>query len=348
MKLTLFIVQALQYVSSYTYDMIAGTCNAQMCNQQQYFENEKLLFNVDKRETPFAHDEYSSSQIDCFPTNAKDFVPFLLSKNDKLDVIPYNISETVPTSYVSTIAPYVWRLLGWSHRVYYDEEYWVYENNRSDNVVFYFHGLNAFDGLDNLYTLYQLTYHATVYFPIYKHIYITTHEYNHSFSEHVDNVFKFIDTITRNVSLVGHSFGSVRAASMCNRYDCSRFSRIVLLDPLNINAPFSLNFKQLLFGIFLQHNTTAELNELTFIKVMRTDKQRMHVINNYNWLEWSIDTVFLKKYKHNLVLVVSDNDHLLYIDKTSIALTELSNVIYTTTVHGLIILTRTISQIRLF
>ncbi len=327
---------------------IASLCISSACNQTSYFEREKQLFNVDKRESPFFSDAFSSTKIECFPNTEGDFMPFIVSKNDKLDVIDYNATNIVDNenSYITTVSPYIWRLFGWKSYVFYDEEYWVYENTDTDNIVFYFHGLNAFDGAENLFVLHQLTRNATVYFSVYKPIYLTLHSYNHSFAEHIDNVFRFVDLMRGPVSVVGHSYGSVRVTDMCARYDCLRFSKIVLLDPININVPFSMNFKQILFGLVFKNEFTAGINEIVFIQLMRSERNRLHLIHNYRWKDWSIDSDFLRKYMDNLVLVISVNDHLISVDKESIS--RMSTVIFTTTTHGMIVATRIFNQIQMF
>jgi hypothetical protein len=317
------------------------------CNQTSYFEREKRLFNVDGNVAPFFSDSFSSKTLECFPVTECEFLPFLFTTNDKLEVIEYNTTNTAnETNYITTVAPYIWRLFGWKSFVFYDEEYWVYENTHTDNIAFYFHGLNAFDGLDNFFTLRQLTYNASVYFPVYKHTYLTSHSYNHSFTEHIDNVFKFMDLMRGPVSIIGHSFGCVRVTHMCVRYDCRRFSKIVLLDPININVPFSMNFKQILFGLVFKSDLTVELNGVSFIQLMRSDKQRYHLFANYRWKDWSIDSEFLRKYIDNLVLVIGDNDYLISIDKTSVS--NMANTIYTNTAHGMVLFTRIFNEIQLF
>ena len=50
-------------------------------------------------------------------------------------------------------------------------------------------------------------------------------------------------------------------------------------------------------------------------------------MNNFNWYEYTIDTPFLQKHKHNLVLVIGDKDTLISVDKTSFAITSISILI---------------------
>jgi hypothetical protein len=315
-------------------------------DQQHYFENERAMFNVSKDELPFNYSEFSSKQIDYFPT-CDGIVNVLKSKNDKL-----NVSHSVPdktiygNDFIIKGINYVWRFAGWEREIHHDEEYWFYNNTKSDNVVVYFHGINSLDGIENMYALNQLKQNASVYFSIYKQTFLLDHAYEHSLSEHIDNVNLFINGLN-NVALVGNSFGSVRITMLCKRYDCSKCSKLILTDPISINLPYAQMLKHIMYGVFFQHKSTTERRNIITVNALRYNKLYTIFEQKINWYEWSIDTPFIEKYKDTLVLVIGDNDNLLSIDKTSYALTKLCRVIYTNTRHGMVLATTFLSQIQL-
>jgi hypothetical protein len=324
-------------------------CNNTL-QQKEYMENERRLFNVPEYELPFNYSEVTTDTIDYFPTAClyngtivrQDTLPrFLLSRVNKF---PKNYDRRDRLGFldktITTTVNVLWSFLGWKRETHYNEEYWVYKNEHSNHSVVYLHGINKMDGFENMYLLTQLTNNATVYFSIYKPSFLSKQEYKHTYSEHIDNLRLFLNTLT-NVSLYGHSYGSIRATTLCKRYDCSSYNKIVLLDPLSINTPYSQIHKHLLFGLFVNHEErTASSGSLFTIMSLNSHKQYNHMIDHLDWYEWTVDTVFMERYRDILTLVISDNDNLITVDKTSYALTNICKVVYTNTSHGLVIFTQ--------
>ena len=315
-----------------------------------YFDNERILFNVPKYEQPFNHTEYTTQIINLFPDDTT-FVNFMRSKTDKLELAkPLPNNRIFMNDFIIRNIPRVWKILGWKNEIHYDEEYWVYNNTGTNNIVFFFHGINGIDGLENMYLLNQLKQNASVYFSVYKPSFILDHYYNNSYSQHIENIIRFLDEYKepKRIAFVGNSFGSIRLTTLCKRRDCSQYSKIVLTDPLHINLPFSAIYKHIIYGVFMEHSSSLWRRKITTIKVLQTEKQTSHFENNLNWYEWSIDTPFMEKYKHNLILVIGEKDNLISVDKTCYALTKLCKVIYTNTQHGWILFSRFLDNIVLF
>lgn len=323
-----------------------------LSNQTDYFERERTMFNVPNYEKPFNYTEYTTQTIDHFPTNTSNFVDFMRSKSDVLELAtPTPNKRIFGNDFIIKQTPRIWRWLGWQHQIHYDEEYWFYNNTKSDNVVFFLHGINGIDGLENMYLLNQLKQNASIYFSIYKPAFLLDHSYNRSYSDHIDNVMRFLDEFREKedrLVLVGNSYGSIRLTTLCKRCDCSKYSKIILTDPLHINLPYSAIYKHIIYGVFFEHPTSSWRRQIATIRALRSEKQTAHFENNLNWLEWTIDTQFMEKYKHNLILVIGLRDNLISVNKDCIALTQLCRVIYTDTRHGMVLFTRFLEKINLF
>jgi hypothetical protein len=321
-------------------------------NQMDYFERERTMFNVPIYEKPFNYTEYTTQTIDLFPTNTTRFVDFMRSRTDKLD-----LAKTTPNKrfffndFVVKQTPRIWKFLGWQYQIHYNEEYWFYNNTNSDNVVFFLHGINGMDGLENMYLLNQLKRNASIYFSVYNPSFLLDHYYNRSYSNHIDNIIRFLDEYKHKkhrVAFVGNSYGSIRLTTLCKRIDCSDYNKIILTDPLHINLPYSAIYKHIIYGVFFEHPTSSWRRKIATIHVLGTEKQTAHFENNLNWFEWSIDTQFMNQYKHNLILVIGEKDNLISVDKECHALTRLCKVIYTNTRHGMVLFSRFLDKINLF
>jgi hypothetical protein len=315
-----------------------------------YFENEKRLFNIPSDELPFNYTEFTSCKIDEFPRDTL-FIDFLRYKNDKLPHAPIEPDKRVfGNDFIIQQIPRIWRFLGWQRQTYYDEEYWFYNNTKSNNTVFYLHGINGIDGLENMYLLNKLTRNASVYFSIYNPSFLLDHPYNRSYSDHIDNVALFVNEFKQkqNVALIGNSYGSIRITSLCRRINCLDYSKIILTDPLHLNLPYSEIARHIFFGIFVDHKSSSWRRKITTVNVLQTNKQRTHLQKNVVWDEWTIDTPFMEKHKHNLVLVIGTKDSLMNIDKTCYALNHICRVIYTNTSHGMVLFSSFLNEIKLF
>lgn len=316
-------------------------------DQQRYFENERVLFNVSKDELPFNYSEYSTKPIDYFSTT-ESMILVLKSKNDKLlQMQPKPDKVIFGNDYILKGINHIWKIAGWKYEIHNNEEYWFYNNTKSDNVVVYFHGINGLDGIENMYILNQLKQNASVYFPIFRKSFLLDHSHGHSITEHVDNVKLFTDGLSK-YALVGNSLGSARITIMCKRHDCSKCSKIVLTDPVGLNLPYSQMLKHIIYGVYFKHKSTAVRQKIVTVYALGYKKFYDNIETQFNWYEFSIDTPFLKKYKDTLVLVIGENDSLLSVDKTSYALTKLCRVIYINTRHGMVLFTNVLNQIELF
>ena len=187
---------------------------------------------------------------------------------------------------------------------------------------------------------------SSVYMSIYHPSFIIETDYNNTYSQHVTNIIAFIENVltNKNIMIIGNSYGSIRATTLCKRYDCSGFSNIILTDPINLNFPFSKIFSSIFHGVIARTEFTDFYRRITTIQVLREKKQYNHILSNFDWHEWTIDTMFMQKYKKNLILVIGTNDELITVNATSYAMTQICKVIYTNTMHGFVLFSSIFSK----
>jgi hypothetical protein len=328
------------------------------CNESQhsYFYAERELFGVASHETPLFN-KGDFEEIQYIPTTCIGETSCVETKTAKYlynfidKPIPPSKAIHIPfvTQILNVATDIIWKVTGWTKRTYYDEQYWYYENPSTDNVAVYFHGLNGMNALENMYLLRHLTTQANVYVSLYPHTFIQSNRYNHTYSEHINNVIDFMknELYGKTVTLVGNSYGSIRVTTICKRYDCSHISKIVLTDAINVNVPFQI-FKILLYGVFLENEQTGTYNKSITVQTLKHEKHYHHFLNSVDWYEWNIDSYFMNMYRNNLVLIMGDYDKFVRVNKTSYAMTQLCRVIYTPTRHGMVLFTDVLDGITLF
>jgi len=328
------------------------------CNESQttYFETERELFGVASNETPIFN-KGDFEEVQYIPTTCIGESSFIETKTAQYlynfidNPIPPSKFIHVPfaTPLLNIATDLIWRMNGWTKQTYYDEKYWYYDNPSSDNVAVYFHGLNGMNALENMYLLRHLTTQASVYMSLYPNTFIQRNSYNHTYSEHINNVIDFLkyNLPDKTIALVGNSYGSIRITTLCKRYDCLRMSKIVLTDAINVNVPFQI-FKVLLYGVFIENEQTAIYNSSITVQTLKHEKHYNHFLHSLDWYEWTIDTHFMDYYRNNLVLIMGDFDKFVRINKNSYAMTQLCRVIYTPTRHGMVLFSNVLDGITMF
>lgn len=320
------------------------------CNSSQlsYFKNERRLFGLDDTIEPFEKSHYNSN-ISYFPTSCIDdnnqithypnTIGFIKNHMSNLES-PIYMNRYISGWAIGTVTDYIWRWMGYVKVSYNNELFWYFANNSTDDVAVFFHGINMMNGLENLYLLNKLGKNNSVYVSIYQPSFITDYfEYTNTYSQHINNIASFIkkELKGRNISIIGNSYGSIRVTTLCKRNDCTNMSRIILTDPVTLNFPFSKAFSCLFHGGLIRSNLTRGYRMIPTVSVLREEKQYRHMENNFDWHEWTIDTLFMNHYKHNLIIVIGRRDSLISINESSYAMTKLCRVIYTNTLHGFVL-----------
>lgn len=332
-------------------------CN-DLYEQHEYYENERQIFNVTHDRSPFdidySHNTTRFHHTTCVMNGIIQRIsdgscPFIVKPSFlELQHPLYRIS--LFDSLVWKMTDALWYLFGWTRLIENGEHYWYYPNETTNRTVFYLHGVNAVNGFENIILLRKLTQHASVYFSIYSPVlyFDADYEYNHTYSQHIDNIAIFIENHKdMSTDIIGNSYGSIRITTICKRYPelCDKMDHIVLTDPLNINLPFSEMFDACLYGIFLVHpNRTHIYHHSMTINTLRLERHYMHIYNYMDLSEWTIDSTMLKRFAHNMVLVIGEQDNLIDINRNSLAM-EICRVIYTNTQHGFVIFTDFMDQV---
>lgn len=320
------------------------------CNisQESYFQNERALFGLDNSVEPFEK-SYLTSNVTYFPTSCIEDDNRISHYPNTIKLIaqyvderehPIHINRYVPGFVIGRVSDFLWTLAGYKQVSYNNELFWYLGNDKSGGVVLFFHGINVANGLENLYLLNKLGKNSSVYVSIYQPSFIADYfYYNATYSHHINNIISFITTelYNKTVSIVGNSYGSIRATTLCKRYDCSNMSSIILTDPVNLNFPYSKIFVSLFHGVLSRSNLTNSYRMITTVNLFREEKHYHHIVNNFDWYEWTIDSTFMNYYKEKLIIVIGRYDNLISLNETSYAMTKICRVIYTNTLHGFVL-----------
>lgn len=348
-KLLFFLLVA--FVSGYP------RCN-DLYEQHEYYENERQFFNVTHGRSPFdleyLHDTTRFHHTTCvadgiiqpITDGSCQFIMKYSSMDEQTKLYRLSMFDSLAWKLTDSL----WYLSGWTRLIENGEHYWHYPNETSNRTVFYLHGVNVLNGFENIILLRKLARHASIYVSIYSPIlyFDADYTYNHTYSQHIENVVTFVDNHKNiNNDIIGNSYGSIRITTICKRYPelCNKMDNIVLTDPLTINLPFSKMFDACLYGIFMIHsNKTRIYHQSMTINTLRLERHYMHVYNYMDWSEWTIDSAMLKRFTHNMVLVIGEQDSLIDINRDSPAM-KICRVIYTNTQHGFVIFTDFMDQV---
>ncbi len=334
--------------------------------QKAYFENERIAFGIDSSIATFNATIAFNGIPEYFPVSCRDssdkyqktksYIQYYIN-NVVLPILPIHMKMTFFDSIIYNLIDSLWKFTNWKYVIIDGEHYMYLENKNTNNVAFYFHGINAMNGMENLYLLRDLTKQASVYIMIYTPLFIfeSYNGYSHTFDERLSNVSRFIQTKTVESDapyvIMGNSFGSIQVTSMCKQYPetCLSASKIILTDPVTLTMPYSRTHDALAFGVFANHDIYTRLfnKSVAVVSVLRQPRFYDLLLHSVDWYEWSIDSVFIRLYAKQLVLVVGTNDNMIDINMKSPILSE-CQVIYTDTSHGMVIFNNFMSQIDLW
>jgi len=112
--------------------------------------------------------------------------------------------------------------------------------------------------------------------------------------------------------------------------------------------PYSLTHDAVMYGVFINHGEYSNpyINDIAVVSVLRQPKFAHFMFHMIDWNEWSIDSIFIRFYAEQLVLVMGTNDNMIRI-RDGPVLNE-CQVIYTDTRHGMVIFNNFMSQIELW
>lgn len=346
---TTFVSVLITSIRANTYSYLR--CN-DIYTQREYFENERRLFDTTIDKAPFEMDNIFNNTLyvpsNCIKNNTmhvsdKMFSVFMLEQSKLTKIPPMQMDyPTIINKIVWKFTDKLWYLTGWQKIIEYGEHYWYYPNHTSNKTTFYLHGVNILNGYENIMLLNTIQKSSSVYISIYSPVMLAfpNYDYNNTLSEHVDNLATFINNKkTTSTEIVGNSYGSVRATILCKRYSsiCNQAERIILTDPLTINLPFSIFTKMSIYGALLFHPTETPIySNIKLINFLRQEKYYNIIVNQHDWYESTIDTIMMKQFSKNLILIIGKYD--IHIETNpNVEAMQLCRVIYTNTLHGMVI-----------
>lgn len=331
--------------------------------QYGYLETERLMFGVSRDISPFDTESLFPNRTIFIPSACRNDdgeytmengkTSKFIAQNTHLELLPPTNRFSGFDKYATYVTDFIWKMLGWEKHIVNGEHYWYLNNPNTNNVAFYLHGINGVNGLENMYLLRQLAQNASVYFSVYSPVFYldTNYEYNHTYSQHIDNLNSFIRTqivsFDAQYVIVGNSYGTIRATTLCKRHPdtCTRMKNIVLTDPLNLNLPFSKLYHSAIYGIFFTHQTwTPKYRKSTTIQTLRLSKYYMGLWDNMDWYEMTIDSSMIRRFADKIVFVIGLKDKHIDLNYDSPVL-KLCRVIYTNTRHGMCVFSDFLGQI---
>ena len=327
--------------------------------QYEYLETERWMFGVSPDVSPFDGETLFPNQTLFMPSACRndndEYTPPTVSncqfiaQNTHLELLPPTNRYTGMDKYAMYATDFVWRMLGWRKQIVDGEHYWFLENPDTDNIVFYLHGINGVNGLENMLLLWRLSRNASVYFSVYSPVFYlgANYEYHHTYSHHIDNLNKFILSKEGEYDIVGNSYGTIRATTLCKRYPetCDKSRNIIMTDPLNLNVPYFRMFHSALYGVFFPHPVwTPKYRKSTTFQTLLLSKYYKGLWNDMDWYEWSIDSPMIRRFADKIVLVIGLRDRFIVLNHDSPVL-KLCRVIYTDTRHGMCIFSNFLGSI---
>jgi hypothetical protein len=322
--------------------------------QNDYIQQERREFAIADDISAFSANLVYNDIPEYFPSACRDSLdnyykpvsyPKFILKNPALKITDDVKRIKYFDNAVYNFIDWFWQFTQWQHITVEGEHYMYYNNSKTDNIVFYFHGVNALNGLENLYLMRKLTNQASVYIMLYTPLFIfdTNNGYNFTFYERILNVKQFIyaNAVDRKVPfvLMGNSFGTIQITCLCKQFPtiCRPASKIILTDPILLNLPFSRTLHAVTFGVFMYHDQYSKSFQgiISVINVIRQTKYYNLLLNWIDWHEWSVDSTFIRVYSDQLVLVIGKYDRMINVTQSPIF--EHCRVIFTETRHGMVI-----------
>jgi hypothetical protein len=316
--------------------------------QQEYFERERKLFAIGDAKQPFNLTNIIPDHEPYFPMTCKNddgtyrkpklsHVEYLCNHTNLALKYPLNRFTMLDDTFNWAINQ-VWKLTSWQRVHLFGEDYMFYQNTNTNDTVFFLHGINVMNGLENLYLLNDITKRANVYILIYHPIlFFDRTPYTHTYDETIDNLHTMMrNTVTSaQYQIIANSFGTIQITTLCKRYPslCLQMTDIILTDPVLVNYPFSKTSDIVTYGVFMNHPLYDIHNFIT--DKLRIKKYYDIVHTQADWYEWSIDSLFIRTFTKQLVLVIGKYDSL--IDGKHSPILDECRVIYTETVHGMVL-----------
>jgi hypothetical protein len=173
----------------------------------------------------------------------------------------------------------IWSWTGWEYQMMHDEYFYVKKHPTSKNIIFFLHGINVMNGVENIPFLGSVYTNSTIYVLAYdpQFVFAGGKVIQNSLWSHINNLKNIISTIIETsvdqtsvdqtsvasrpmITIIGTSYGTLRVVSLCKRFPnlCDMMDNIILFDPITINLPFSTLWDYVHDGVYRTTNRTEQ------------------------------------------------------------------------------------------
>ena len=341
--------------------------------QRAFYVNERVEFGISDEKQPFngVFDEINYGNypirysINNDPKNQtftdeprNSFMQILYDIKPDKNLTKLPLLHPITMNIIKPFTDAIFKLSGWSHRTYVPPNY----TNETEplqmrtkrrhhipdapdapkEVIYYLHGLNPLNGIENIQFVGQLSEHLDVNIIMNQNLLCNNHLTNESFSSHLSSIIQFINNDFNDPKnkytdyhLIGDSYGSIRLAILARSnpelFDSAK--SIVWVDPLSINLPYSPTFVRVWECVF---NSCSGVQD-PIITLMNHDSQWTFLYNEIDMYDWSIDSNLLYRYADKCSVIIGLNDIYIDMNQTSPVAMNSCKFHYTDDVHGAVL-----------
>ena len=226
------------------------------------------------------------------------------------DKVSWNIPHVFDNIFniFHNIVDLVFQWYGYEKRNINELEYWILDQG-SNKTSIVLHGLSLSWGLDHIMFLHYLAKrNNNIIFPIHKNIHFHTTDLPSDFT--IDNHVILIEKYKEDdLSIFGESFGSAYLTLIAkNHYNVmNHVDKIIWMDPISLNILSNGLARYLSQDIFA---STAWLSYDPITILLNNRNIFNTMLENINWLDWSLDSKVLLHYKDKCMIVFSKYEHI--------------------------------------
>ena len=291
---------------------------------------------------------------------AESFVRFGRSrtKHELQHPIRFSPPRFLSNLMTGTFGATMW-MMGWDKVTFEGNTYLYHHNPNTNNILFHFHGIGSIGGLETTLLFRNMKKQTSIYILLFEGASLVSPDASNDpagdLDKHLESSRRFIDlhteptasndrwapngdstpNATYDYRISGQSFGTIQITAMCKQYPqtCLRMTDIILIDPLTIDLPFSRIASIAIYGVFVNDPTKTPLLGTDYLaSFIRLENQFNMFMENLDWYEWSIDSLFIRTFSEKLVMIIGTKDHT--IDVKPVPIFDLCRTIYTDTYHA--------------
>jgi len=318
MKFLKYLPTIISY--SFQHDHQYIICNDTL-SQKKYLDNERVQFGLIDQ-VPFSGKLDTTRWIPCLCNSDIDIITnqSLLQRhliaNDPIYDLMYNTTFNkdhlyiIPSLvknisiYLEKTSKHIWSLLGWSNHKK-GVEYYYLDRNSTETLIF-FHGCNAFFGLENYILLSQISTTKNIIFFQNPSTYFPYSIDQSKFPDIYHYVELVYDTINdmnlTNITMAGHSYGTILVTLLLKNNPTLHkiIDSVILYEPITINLPYSFTFNIIFNNVFINDSANKTYNLITYI--LQEERQYKYLFDNLDWYEWTIDSDFLYQWENKTTI----------------------------------------------